>query len=197
MEKAKILFLDIDGVLNCNRYSEDIYYDGDKQSGDLVAPAVPICKSCYEALETIAKNVPELKVVWSTDWRIHPRETSVNGWKNPLAWIEDNCEFLKGKIASKTPKKMSSTRPEEIRMWLSWNEYSKRHCPDADEQDSIFDIKGFAVLDDYGTNAMYSWFGCHFFKTWYDTGLTSHQAMQVVRCLNADGYSKTLFTTTD
>ena len=66
MEKAKILFLDIDGVLNCSRYSEDIYYDGDKQSEDLVAPAVPICKSCYEALETIAKNVPELKVVWST-----------------------------------------------------------------------------------------------------------------------------------
>lgn len=193
MEKAKILFLDIDGVLNCNRYSEDIYYDGDMQSKDLVEPAVPICRSCYEALEAIAKNVPELKVIWSTDWRCHPHETTQNGWKNPLAWIEANCKFLEGKISGKTPKKMSSTRPEEIRMWLSWNEYYKDHYPDANEKEDIFDIVGYAIADDYATNAMYSWFGSHFFKTWYDTGLTMHQAMQIVRCLNSDGYDRKQF----
>lgn len=193
MKKAKILFLDIDGVLNYNRYSEDIYYDGDKQSEVLVEPYVPICKNCYIALEYIVANVPDLKVIWSTDWRCYPHETMQNGWKNPLAWIETNCKFLEGKIVGKTPKKMSSTRPEEIRMWLSWNEYYKSHYPDADEKEDVFDITGYAVLDDYTTSAMYSWFGCHFFKTWFDTGLTMHQAQQVVNCLNSEGYNKSQF----
>ena len=180
MDKAKILFLDIDGVLNISRYGEDVYSEGDKQHKDLVKPCVPIVTSCYEALKSIADNVPELKVIWSTDWRMHDDEEWY-GWKNPLKWLEANCSFLNGKIVGKTPKKMSSDRPEEIAMWLSDNEREK-----------TYDILGYAILDDYAPHAMY-WFGKHFFRTWFDTGLTSNLAKSVIECLNTFGYDKPAF----
>ena len=101
--------------------------------------------------------VPELKIIWSTDWRLYDK-LEYNGWKNPRQWIEQNMPSVSCKIAGRTPKKMSSTRPEEIHMWLSDNERAKRQG-----KDKCYDILGYAVIDDYATNAMFSWFKGHFF----------------------------------
>ena len=45
-ERAKILFLDIDSVLNKSRYGDDMYFDGSKSCPALVEPGVPLFKDC-------------------------------------------------------------------------------------------------------------------------------------------------------
>ena len=187
MEKAKILFLDIDSVLNKNKYGDDLYFDGDKACPALVEPGVPLFKDCCAELEKIVACVPELKIVWSTDWRLYDKP-DYNGWKNPRLWIEQNMPDVGSKVVGRTPKKMSSTRPEEIHMWLSDNERAKNL-----ESEKSYDILGYAVIDDYATNAMFSWFKGHFFQTWSDDGLTGVIARQVIECLNTAGYDNTEF----
>lgn len=181
MENVRVLFLDIDGVLNKNRYGEDIYTDGDKNDAGLIEPRVPIYRDCYAALETIAANVLDLGVVWSTDWRRHCEE-EWNGWKTPLKWLERNCPFLSGKIIGRTPEKFSIDRHGEIREWFAEN--SRLNAAGGG-----YRVLGYAVLDDYVTRGMYG-FGRHFFRTWFDSGLTLSLAENVINCLNGGGFDE-------
>lgn len=167
----KILFLDIDSVLNHSRYAEDCY-QGEEYAGDaFVEDKVPLCKDNIEALKYIFDAVPDLKVVWSTDWKLHDKP-EYNGFKNPRQWLEAQ-DWMKDRVIGKTPKKLSSTHYEEIRMWLT---YEKKDI----------EVEKFAILDDYATNAMFSYFKGNFFQCWYDSGLTMEIAEKVVAHLNSN-----------
>lgn len=164
----KILFLDIDSVLNCSKYGEDLYYGAEYAMEELIEANIPLCVSCIKALMYIFKEVPDLKVVWSTDWRLYD-EPTYNGYGNPRFWLEKQ-PWMKDRIIGKTPKKMSSTHYEEIRMWFT---YEKKDI----------EVEKFAILDDYATNAMFSYFKDNFFQCWYDDGLTMEIAEKVVKHL--------------
>ena len=117
----KVIFLDIDGVLNSSLYDRQRHDENeniDKTRLDLVKKLVD---------ETGAK------IVLSSSWRNH--------WeKNP-----DECDDIGRKIISdfasagieiydKTPKMGYLERSEEIRMWLKDNP----------------DVKSFVIFDDNG-----------------------------------------------
>lgn len=161
MDKVKLLFLDIDSVLNASRYAESIY-DEDFNCDRLVAASVPICKDNYQALKHIYENVPSLKVVWSTDWRLVDKP-KWNGWSNPRLWLESQ-DWFKPLVIGKTPKKMSSTKPEELHMWFRDNIYSRKHKDREWMDKPWFDVCSYAIVDDWDSSLMYK-FGKHFFKT--------------------------------
>ena len=57
----RVLFCDIDGVLNFAEYGDDTYYD--KYYGKEVA----LDDECIEHLKRLLERFPDLKIVWSTD----------------------------------------------------------------------------------------------------------------------------------
>ena len=58
---------------------------------------------------------------------------------------------MKDRIVGKTPKKMSSTHYEEIRMWFTYKKNG-------------IEVEKFAILDDYVSNATFSYFKDNFFQ---------------------------------
>lgn len=98
---TKILFLDIDGVLN--------------NSSSPVFPGPTLNKTLIENLNSIVESVANLKIVISSGWRLHfsPKEIGIklskNGFKYPdiiFSSIEDNENIL---------------RPIQIRKWFVTN----------------------------------------------------------------------------
>lgn len=161
----RILFLDIDSVLNHSRYAGDCY-EGEEQAGcAFVEDKVPLCKDNIAALKHIFEAVPDLKVVWSTDWRLYDKP-DYHGFKNPRLWLEAQ-DWMKDRVIDKTPKKMSSTHYEEIRMWLHYGEKCGM-------------VEKFAILDDYDSYGMSTYFEDEFFKCTYEHGLTMEIAEKVI-----------------
>lgn len=87
----RYLFLDIDGVLNTMRYS-DYLTEHDKddtdEDGALFDP------EAVANLETIIKNVPDVKIIISSTWRFKGGEWMKELWKK---------RHLPGKLYSFTP----------------------------------------------------------------------------------------------
>ena len=115
----KIIFLDIDGVLN------SIAFDRERtnEQGNIDETRLPLLKQILD--ETGAF------IVLSSSWRKH--------WDKELGLcdnlgVEINSIFAKYNIAiyDKTPQLQSNDRAEEIRLWLSQNEM----------------VKNFVILDD-------------------------------------------------
>lgn len=105
-----IIFLDIDGVLNHSNVGEDTYYDHFENV------SIPIDQNNLKYFEEVLIKYPEIRIVWSTDWRLY-NEEMWNGWKNPRLYLEKR-PLWKDKIIGKTPKKMSSEHHDEIRLWF-------------------------------------------------------------------------------
>ena len=164
----KIVFCDIDSVLNHSKYAEDCY-EGEEHAGDaFVEDKVPLCKDNIEALKHIFEEVPDLKVVWSSDWRLYDKPT-YNIYRNPRLWLEAQS-WMEGRVIGKTPKKMSSTHYEEIRMWFS-------------HEKKDLDVEKFAILDDYDSLGMTTYFKNDFFKCEPESGLTMETANKVIEHL--------------
>ena len=168
----KILFLDIDSVLNTPKYGEDLYNDRNSDF-QFVEADVPLDVNCINALKHIFKEVPDLKVVWSTDWRLY-NEPTFNSFKNPLIWLEAQ-DWMKDRVISKTPKlTMPSSHFEEIHAWLSKN--------------TNIDVETFAILEDFvDLNGLAEFFKRYYrnkiFKCEYGSGLTIEIAEKVVKHL--------------
>jgi len=91
-EIQRYLFLDIDGVLNTNRYS-DYLIDHDEDYNDEYGAIFD--PEAVENLACIIKNVPELKIIISSTWRF-------KGWDYMNRLWEKRC--LPGTIHSFTPE---------------------------------------------------------------------------------------------
>ena len=102
--KLKVLFLDIDGVLNSHQYK----FKYGLRNGHIMFP------EHIEVLKYIIDNVKDLKIVISSTWR---HNHSLDYFKEFFV----NFGISMSVVYDKTPS-MSSIRGEEIEEWLKHNE---------------------------------------------------------------------------
>lgn len=181
--KRRVLFVDIDSVLNHSHKAESLYDNDSDES--FVEDHVPLCKDNVASLKHIIDNVPDIAIVWSSDWRIVDEDVW-NGWKNPLKWLESQ-DWIKDIVIGKNPKKMSSNRFEEIHFWFHENEYAKKFNQKVWLSKKYFDVANYAVIDDFDSPGMRR-YEDHFFKCEFETGLTIEQANKIVEFLNTDDF---------
>lgn len=160
----KIIFLDIDGVLN-----SDIWYknqkSGTKNSNGLKFHLDPHAIKLLNKIVTQTKS----KVVLSSTWRNH----------YPLKEIErifQNLGFI-GEIISKTPNLVRENenfvRGNEILKWCKENE-SLINC-------RFYNFKDYVILDD--KNDMLLWQKNNFVQMDRYCGLTPSKASEIIKIL--------------
>lgn len=134
MNDFKVIFLDIDGVLNKSSFGEDTYYDKFADS-DLA-----LDQDLIANLKTLVESDDSIRIVWSSDWGVYDKEYW-NRWKNPIKHIE-SFDWMKGKVLGITPRKLSSEHFHEIKWWLD-------HHPDINDyvilEDSYFPDEWFGL----------------------------------------------------
>lgn len=158
MLRAKFLFLDIDGVLNSDRF-----YNG-YMSRNVPIPRPPIDRFAVALLDRIIDHTGAF-IVLSTSWRAHP---NLPGWL-----LEHGC---RGMVVGATPKLMSSTwhsegRGKEIAWWL--NRKSRQGIA----------VESFCILDD--TDDMNP-VKHALVQTTQTEGLTNREASMAIAMLNGE-----------
>lgn len=158
---CKVLFLDIDGVLNHAAYGEDLYFD------KFAAENLAIDTDNLDCLKKLLNNVPDLKIVWSTSWGT-VNDERWNKWLNPRLWLEKQ-DFMKDRILGITPRKMSSEHYHEIKWWL----------------DDHKDIKTYVILED--NYFPMNWFGIdeHLVRIDNEYGLTTADVDKAISILKS------------
>lgn len=167
VEKIRVCFLDIDGVLNFAPWGEDLYYD--KHADDEVA----LDAGCIEHLKSLVEKFPDLRIVWSTDWRMHDSDFWEK-WKNPVKHLELTCSWLRERVIGITPKKLTSERWHEVKWWLDANA-------------SHNELAGYVILDDLEFPA--KWFGIekHVVQTDPCQGFTEDKLQEAINVLESYG----------
>lgn len=158
--KHKIIFLDIDGVLNYAPYGEPVYEDR------FAEPNLALDSECINNLRTIVESFDNSCIVWSTDWRYYEHD-KWGQWRNPVKYIE-TLSWLKDKIIGKTPMKMSSEHFHDIKWWL-------------DENKDVVD--NYVILED--SYFPKKWFGIekHLIEVNSEFGLTEENAKVAIDIL--------------
>lgn len=204
----RLLFLDIDGCLNTSPYGECIY---NMNTEDIAAcysdltylkDRIPVCKLNLDALRQITESVPDIGIIWTTDWRFDCNDDYANkfGWRNPKVWLEAQ-PWLKSRVIGMTPKKMSSNRFEEIHFWFAENAFGRKYADSAWLMDKMqsphsmffnapyYDVDNYAIIDDFDSSGM-SRYGKHFFKCEYSKGLTPEMARDIIKYLQTDDFDE-------
>lgn len=119
----KVIFLDIDGVLNSRRYDASRDKNG---LTNIDETRLPLVKKIVDA--TLAKIV--LSSTWREDWEKDPRLCRDDG-----VYINETFEKYGLQVYDKTPYLgLCAQRRDEVNKWLS----------DTDD-----DIESFVIIDDY------------------------------------------------
>jgi hypothetical protein len=162
-----VCFCDIDGVLNFSSYGEDIYYDKfhDKE--------IALDQECVDNFLKLLEMFPDLKIVWSTDWRFDDN-VYWNTWRNPRKYLEETYPILKSRVIGKTPKRMSSSHYHEVKWWL-------------DQNASNNELDGYVVIDDLKFPE--PWFGIEKHTVWSNPckGFTKDNLQQAIEILKHGG----------
>ncbi len=139
----KILFLDVDGVLNCQRIIFEAYkvrrdYGIVDEKKDYLAM---LDETMISRLNKIIEQT-EAKVVISSSWRqLHPLDE--------LIWMLEQKGF-KGSVIGKTPK-IGGKRGYEIEHWLDHNEGVENYVILDDNSDMLFpQMSHFVKTEFYG-----------------------------------------------
>lgn len=159
----KVILLDIDGCLNNSGDGEDVYFDRHSES------ELALDMRNVSNLKSVIDRVPDVRVVWSTDWRFCEDELWRGKWRNPRLWLERQ-PWMAGRVIGNTPKKMSSERFHEVKWWLDEH-------PDATE---------YAVIEDsYFPD---DWFGIekHLVRCDHSRGFTAEDADRTVMLLEGE-----------
>ena len=133
----KILFLDIDGVLN----SRQLFLMKDEKEPDGANTPFEADLNFMQShidphnvwnLKYILDQVPDLYVVFSSSWR--------DAFTMPqFHTILFGHNLNPNRFIGKTPRKLSSSRANEIHMWLQDNSFSGKWCTLDDHP--IFDLE--------------------------------------------------------
>ena len=154
----KVIFLDIDGVLNSRAY--DRRRDWNKQT-DIDETRLPLIKQIIDATGA--------KIVLSSSWRQHwdrdPDRCGEDG-----RYINESFAKFGLRIYDKTPDLgFSAVRKDEVEKWLNETEEN---------------IEAFVIIDDY----RYGWGGLneHFVKTEpnFRLGIESEHVEKAIEILN-------------
>lgn len=148
---TKILFLDIDGVLNCETTTQ-------RHNGIIgIDPRMALL------VRKILTDVPDLKVVLSSSWRLAEHNGSLEEVEKKVCKLFDHTPRFT------TPPGMTdslyASRGREIQAWL----------------DDHFEVDRYAIVDDH--NWMLPEQQKHFFKTSWSRGLTPEIAQKITEHL--------------
>ena len=163
----KILFLDIDGVLN-NENSGTRWLCGPEHYG-IDPNNVSILKKIITATDC--------KIVWITSWRKHPDDFVWNFNKyvrftNPFPAIREELKEYTYTKFPLAPHRDKGDKSDDISLWTRENrsDIVKLGCR-------------FAILDDQGDENL-DFYADSFFRTSTKTGLTVEIANRVIAHLN-------------
>lgn len=127
---TKYLFLDIDGVMNSTQ-SIHLYYRQGKRGR-----VNDFCPIAVSNLNYIIEQVPDLKIVISSTWRLG---NTVEQLKEILV----KAGVHNANVVGKTPN-LRTGRDTEIRAWLTYN---------ADRQEYRFAVLDDGIADMHGVEA--------------------------------------------
>lgn len=154
----KVIFLDIDGVLN-----NQIMYEFNQET--ISTPGGNLSKECVELLNDIT-NKTRAKIIISSTWRIDP---------DVIEYL--NAAGITGEIVGITPvlKDRFSLRGNEIHAWIVENEklLGKEY----------YKFRSFIILDD--DSDMLYWHKDNFFHCDGYAGLTPDTAYRAINFLNS------------
>lgn len=164
-EKVRVIFLDIDGVLN-NRQSDSLLFECEPAKYRLD-------KNNLKCLQYILDNVKNSRIVLSTSWRNYPEDHTFQNYKgwSYTSLLPELCEKFQNYIIGSAPHIEGRNKYGDINDMLDNDELSK----------NIFD---FVVIDDDPMQGL-SGFGEQFFKTRKDTGLTIDIAKNIIEYFNS------------
>ncbi len=134
----KILFLDIDGVLNSHSSATYWYYKTIMSNKPFIRIEHELDPMCVTNLEELFRRVPELKVVISSTWRIGETTASLK------VLFKDLIPGLSARIIDRTisdPK--DGPRGYEIQVWLDENPKVERYLILDDDSDMLEHQKPF------------------------------------------------------
>lgn len=152
----KVMMLDVDGVLNSKQH---LYAVKDKKvrgaktlsNANLFVMKCDVNQNNMWALGYLLKEIPDLKIVISSAWRLH----------YDLSDFKELFKIFKldeTRIIGKTPKQFTSERRHEIREWLS--DYEALHGKVVDwvsvDDHIIFNLEDPDKFREHTTN---SWVG--------------------------------------
>lgn len=154
----KIIFLDIDGVLNSRKYDQKRNWD---EQTDIDETRLPLLKEVVDA--TNAKIV--LSSTWRAHWNIEPDLCGEDGRYINLSFAKYGLS-----VFGKTPDLgIHARRKDEILKWLT---------------DTKENIEAFVIIDDY----RFGWgeLSDHFVKTEpnFRSGLEKEHVLQAIGILN-------------
>lgn len=151
-----IIFLDIDGVLNCQTFYET------RQKGGTYVENM-ICKERVSWFNGLCTDV-DAKVVISSSWRLGKK---IEEMKEIFAEVGGTFEII-----GMTPnlKHEACVRGNEILQWIKDNEAILG---------SYFDYKTYAIIDD--DSDMLLWQAENFFKVDHYSGLTPNTCYKIKR----------------
>jgi hypothetical protein len=156
----KILFLDVDNVLNDDFTSDYVIFDGNKYNG--------LDTDKIERLNQIIEATGA-KIVLSSSWREDDR--FVDYLKERMGKVNPALPDLIIGETDIIPTFGRSVRHEEIQRWINKN--AKK-----------LDVERFVILDDISSEGLRS-FGKSFVLTKMCMGLTDEIADQCIQVLNA------------
>ena len=160
-EKIRVLFLDVDGVLNC------MDKDGLEMSNGISIIHL-------KRLKYILDNVDNCKIVLSTSWRLFEvsKETLIKEISKHTGY--NKYDIVIGSTPSLT---VDHFRSLEIKAWLDENETNKR-----------YEILNWCAVDDLqliSNQETKEIMQNHFVKTDIGTGMTKKDATDIVNILNS------------
>ncbi len=162
----RVLFLDIDGVCNSKQHfmaTKDfkIRNAHTLSDADLFAMKRDVNPNNMWVLDFILKQLPDLKIVISSAWGHH----------YSLEQFQELFKIFKldeTRLIGITPRRLSSSRNNEVRWWLEANPYATEWITVDDH--IIFNLEDPEKKNEYTTNA------------W--TGLTMPDAFHIIRHFN-------------
>lgn len=178
-----IIFLDMDGVINCNSFIEK--WNKEKGLNSLKEFKEKYCLSStgpyfyfivpelLERFNRLYNEIPNCKVVWSSSWRRTVKKNS----KPFIEGLYYKCGFPENSFLSYTPHIPYLLRYNEIEEWIKIfkNTYNIEKC---------------AIIDDLSeANPMvdsYLGIPIKFFKTSFQKGLTQEIADEILNFFNGD-----------